>query len=346
MTNNKVAIFSDLHLGIKQDSPSWHNIALEWCDWFVSELINRNIKQIIFLGDFFHTRNTISANTLHVASELLDKLSAFNLHFILGNHDLYYANDPTISPVNLFSGRHNIKVYQKPEIVTFGTKKALMCGWGYEPTNYIADVLFTHAEINTFKYNSEVGTCEEGMRPSELLKHFDIIYSGHFHLNQEKQWQNKKIIYVGNTFSMDHSDKYMLRKGFEIFDFDTFKNEFVENLISPKFYKIYLSELGENKWSYEELDKIIPNNIIKLIINKDITITDNNLLTSIFNSFNPLGFTTEWENIQNFDEEVSFEEIRYFDIKDAIIKYIEMLDISEKMEVTNYLLELYEKAQV
>ena len=75
---NKVAIFSDLHLGIKQDSVVWHNIALKWCDWFVSELKKREISDIVFLGDFFHTRNTISANTLHIASEVLNKMNDFN----------------------------------------------------------------------------------------------------------------------------------------------------------------------------------------------------------------------------------------------------------------------------
>lgn len=292
---SKVAIFSDLHLGIKQDSVEWHNIALKWCDWFVSELKLRDIKEVVFLGDFFHTRNTISANTLHVASTILSKMADFNLHFILGNHDLYYTNQPTVSPVNLFQGRDNIKVYATPEIVQFGNKKALMCGWGYEPTDFNADVLFTHAEISIFRYNLDVNACEDGMKASNLLKHFDIVYSGHFHLHQDKVWGNKRISYVGNTFPMDHSDKYFTRKGFEIFDFDTYEYEFIENTISPKFYKVRLSELVENKWSIPELNKIIPNNIFKLIIDRNITISDNNILNDIFNSLCPLNYVVEWE---------------------------------------------------
>ena len=74
---SKVAIFSDFHLGIKQDSAIWHEIALTWCDWFVSEVKKNDIDTVVFLGDFFHTRNSISANTLHVASKILDKLKDF-----------------------------------------------------------------------------------------------------------------------------------------------------------------------------------------------------------------------------------------------------------------------------
>ena len=106
---SKVAIFSDFHLGIKQDSAIWHEIALTWCDWFVSEVKKNGVDTVVFLGDFFHTRNNISANTLHVASKILDKLKDFKVHMILGNHDLYYANEPTkedlLDAIRYYNGR-------------------------------------------------------------------------------------------------------------------------------------------------------------------------------------------------------------------------------------------------
>ena len=345
MMSNKVAIFSDFHLGIKQDSAVWHNIAINWSEWFVKELKKNNIQNVVFLGDFFHMRNNISANTLHVASQILDNLKDFNVHFILGNHDLYFANEPTVSPVNLFQGRNNIKVYSKPEIVKFGNKEALFCGWGYDPLDYKADVLFTHAEISLFRYNTDVGACEDGFKASSLLSHFDIIYSGHFHLRQERKWENKRIIYVGNTFPMDHSDNYETVKGFDIFDFDTYESEFIENTISPRFYKIKLSDLISGEWSYETLNNSIKNNVFKIIIDRNITLTDTNTLSSIINNLNPLDFCLEWENGKNFSQEVSEVELKAFDMEDAIRKYIELLDIPNKAEVTDYMLSLYQKAQ-
>lgn len=343
---NKVAIFSDLHLGLKQDSVIWHNIALDWCDWFVKNLKKNSIKNVVFLGDFFHTRNTISANTLHVASKFLDKLKDFNLHIILGNHDLYYANEPTVSAVSLFQGRDNIKVYAKPEIVKFGNKEALFCGWGYDPLEYKADVLFTHAEINVFRYNLDVGNCSDGLKASLLTNNFDIVYSGHFHLKQEKQWGIKRIIYVGNTFPMDHSDSYITQKGFDIFDFDTYESTFIENTISPKFYRFRISELINNKIPYDKLNSYIKGNIFKLIIDKNITLTDVNTISGIINSLKPLEFVYEWENGQKFSQNLEDVEIMAFDMVDAIKKYIELLDIPNKDDVTSYMLNLYKKAQV
>lgn len=346
---NKIAIFSDLHLGIKQDSIEWHNIALKWCDWFVYELKKRNIKDVAFLGDFFHTRNTISANTLHVASEVLNKLSDFNLYFILGNHDLYYANSPSVSPVNLFQGRDNIKVFAKPDVVHFGNKSILMCGWGYDPKEFPnADILFTHAEINMFRYNVAAENCQNGYTASALLEKFDLIYSGHFHWRQEKSWPGKRIVYVGNTFPMDHSDTYFTEKGFDILDLDTLTSEFVKNSISPKFYKLKISDLvNDSIWTPEKLTKeVVPGNIFKLIIDLNITPSDVNVINNIVASLKPLEFSIEWENGKNFSQDISETELKAFDMEDAIKKYIDLLEVPNKDEVASYVLTLYKKAQV
>ena len=340
---NKVAIFSDLHLGLKQDSTVWHNIALNWCDWFVSVLKEKNIKSIIFLGDFFHNRTAISANTLDVTSKFLDKLSNFNIYMILGNHDLYYANEPTISPVNLFDGRDNIRVFTKPEIVEFSNKKALFCGWGYNPYDYSADVLFTHAEINLFKFNKDVFECNNGYKPSSLLKNYNIIYSGHFHMRQEKVWGDKKICYVGNTFSMDFSDEGDTLKGIEIFDFDTFNSEFIQNTVSPLFYRYSLNDLISTD-NFKKLNHDISGNIIRLIIDKTIEHKDINTLISLFNSAKPLDFSIEWQNNSSFNGNSEELSIKSFDTEDAIKKYIELLDLENKDEITEYLISLYKEA--
>ena len=49
----RFAIFSDLHLGIKQNDEGWHQIAFDWCDWFIDSLKKNNIQEIVFLRRFF-----------------------------------------------------------------------------------------------------------------------------------------------------------------------------------------------------------------------------------------------------------------------------------------------------
>jgi metallophosphoesterase superfamily enzyme len=79
---SKVAIFSDLHLGIYGNSTDWHDIALKWAGWIASDLKKKKIKDIFFLGDFFHNRSEISVQTVHVASLILEKLKDFNIFMI------------------------------------------------------------------------------------------------------------------------------------------------------------------------------------------------------------------------------------------------------------------------
>ncbi len=54
---NKIAIFSDIHLGVHQNNDFWLGIANKWADWYIKELKDKNITDIIFCGDFFHYRD-------------------------------------------------------------------------------------------------------------------------------------------------------------------------------------------------------------------------------------------------------------------------------------------------
>lgn len=342
---NKIAIFSDLHLGIKQDDERWHNIALTWCDSFVSELKSRNIKEIIFLGDFFHTRNTISVNTLHVANLFLEKLKDFRLHMILGNHDLYFHNESTVSGVNLFKNKNNIIVYDKLTKTRLGNKEVVFCGWGYDALSENANILFTHAEINVFKFNAELGACNTGYKASELLNNYDLVYSGHFHLRQSKIWPKGRIIYPGNPYSMDHSDFYGSIKGFDVLNLDTMEIEVVENKISPQFLRLSLSDICSDYYVIPELANQIRGNIFKLIVDKNITHKDLNILANLIDSASPFEFSYEWAVGADSTAKENISSLEYFDFVDLIKEYIKLLDIENKDKVEEYILTLYNKVK-
>ena len=76
---NKIAIFSDIHLGVHQNNDFWLGIANKWADWYIKELKDKNITDIIFCGDFFHYRDEISVKTLNFAKDLLDMFKDFKI---------------------------------------------------------------------------------------------------------------------------------------------------------------------------------------------------------------------------------------------------------------------------
>lgn len=334
----KVGLFTDLHLGIKQDSAEWHAIALEWADWFVSELKKRNIKTIAFLGDFFHNRSTVSVITLYTAFQFIQKLADFDCHFIFGNHDLYYQNNPEVSGVALFDGFKNIHIYNKPEVVELGSKKLVFSGWGYDPLQYEGDVLLTHAEIDVFKFNDGI-VCNSGLKPSQLLKKYKRIISGHFHGRQVKNYKAGSIEYIGNPFQTDFSDTE-IDKVFAILDLDDLSMDYVQNRVSPRFRRMELSELIEVT-DLEEFAKGLQNNFFKVVLNKDITILDVNELKRLLYLCKPRDIKFEWVDKEQFI--LKDKEIKSFSLADSIREYIENIDIENKDEIQDYILKKFEK---
>ena len=79
---------------------------------------------------------------------------------------------------------------------------------------------------------------ENGPNPDD----FDgpkYIFSGHFHQRQI----GNNIIYIGNTFPFDFSDKNDDKKGICIYDHDEEKYEFIDWIECPKFVELKLSTL-------------------------------------------------------------------------------------------------------
>jgi metallophosphoesterase superfamily enzyme len=64
--NTKIALFSDLHIGVHKNHPDWHKVSLQFGEWFVKDLTDRGIRDIVFCGDYFHTRHEIEQTTLKI----------------------------------------------------------------------------------------------------------------------------------------------------------------------------------------------------------------------------------------------------------------------------------------
>lgn len=336
----KLAIFGDLHIGIRRDSTDWHNVAYEWADDMIKNLREHDVKDIVFLGDFFHNRSMISVNTLDAAGKFIRKFKDFNLHMILGNHDLFYDKEFTTSGVNLLNEAENIKVYTEPTHHRFGSKDVLFCGWGYDPLLYSADILFTHAEVSTFMTRRNQERLE-GYKMSDLLSRYELVYSGHYHMRQKKEYERGSVRYVGNPFPMDFSDDG-LTKGFDIYDTETEETIFIENKISPKYHAFKLSRLIKFR-DFEKLSQLIENSYFKVVIDKNITLQDIDKLLNLLKAHNPKDVTVEWENGKDFVQNVEDYEVSGFDVRNAMEEYIDLLDVADKPWIKRYIVELYEK---
>jgi len=340
-SNKKIGFFSDLHIGIHQNSEKWHEVAIEWAKWFTNELRSQNINTLLFGGDFFHYRDEINVKSLHFANDLLDLFNDFKITMIPGNHDAYYKDNSTIHSLSILNNRKNITIIDKPIVKTFFNKKIGFCPWG-TPIKKVSecDLLVGHFEIQNFNWNS-FKVCEHGVESCDLLLKSKLIFSGHFHKRQKRKYTNGEIIYVGNPFEMDFND-IQDQKGFYILDFSdkNIKYNFIDNNISPIHVKVNLSDLKKLKPIAKE--KGWANLAIKIIIDKDIK---TNLLDKVIASINfeaPFSLTTDYLNKFSVGDNITLtNELGDLNIKQCIVEYIESLDIDNKEQVTTKTLHLY-----
>lgn len=342
----KYAVFSDLHLGVHQNSSSWHNIAMEWVNWFVADLKSKGIKDIIFTGDFFHSRSEISVNTIHVASQLLDKLNEFQVKMIPGNHDCYYKDKSEVHSLSILKGHENITIYDTLELIhLYDGRTAAFCPWGIETEDIPkADIIFGHFEIESFKMNS-YKLCETGHKASQLLEKSNLVFTGHFHYREEREYKEGNIIYVGCPFELDFGDRDTT-KGYYIIDTKDLTYSFIENPISPKHKKYTVTDLIKFYEENKELDSALDKKFVKIVLDKYVNQDDLNVLTAKLASYKPLSLIIDPAvNFSFFSENTEKDQdLSGIDISKAVVEFVNMMDINNKEDVVAYTLNLYNQS--
>lgn len=338
---DKIAIFSDLHLGVHVNSPVWYDISEEWAKWYTNELHEKDIKKIIFCGDFFHNRSEITVNTLHHASNILEMFHDFDITMIAGNHDSFYKHNSTINSIRIFHGRKNISVIDKPVTVKLGSKTAFFAPWGTEVDNIPeCDVVFGHFEIESFKMNAHK-VCDTGIKSKDLLNRANLIISGHFHLREERHYDNGTILYVGSPFELDFGDTGST-KGYYILDTTDLRYNFFENNISPRHQKISLSDILKLKKNDKDISRVLGRNIVKVYIDKKVNTEDLDKLSIKLNSFSPVSLILDHVvDYNKFGLDQQNIDLSGIDITKAVTDFVNMLDIQNKKDVIEYTLSLY-----
>ncbi len=72
---DKVMIFSDFHWGKSKNSEIKIQQNEKFIKWLIQQAKINNITHIIFMGDWFETRNTISVKTYNHSYEALCNMS-------------------------------------------------------------------------------------------------------------------------------------------------------------------------------------------------------------------------------------------------------------------------------
>jgi len=239
----KWQIIGDLHIDRKEEEVQEKINILD-------SYLDNDCKTVILCGDIFDKRNKISSNGAILLQELFEKYSQ-NKHFyiIVGNHDCKFHN--TLIPNSVeasFGYMENVTVVNKPMDNIEGSNILLIpwiCNENYHDCidaikTSKSDYCVGHFAINSFLMSQGI-ECKANLKISNF-KNFKKVFSGHFHLRQEK----KNIIYIG-SIRQDTWTDFENQKGYYVVDN---KIKFVEG--SEQIYKHLMLENNKSDFDLED----------------------------------------------------------------------------------------------
>jgi predicted phosphodiesterase len=235
---------------------------------FFPTLEKEGITTVIHMGDAFDNRKSIDFWGLDWTRRVvLDPLSKYEVHMIVGNHDIFLRNSTEINaPELLLKDYPNIKTYSTPQTTKIGGIDIMMVPWicseNYDETlkqikKSKAKVAMGHLELQGFRVNRNLVMEEHGM-DAKIFDKFDKVFSGHYHTRSD----NGKIFYLGNPYEMFWSDVNDTR-GFHIFDTETLEHSPINNPYKL-FYNIYYEDTPYQLFDATEYQ----NKIVKVIVRK------------------------------------------------------------------------------
>lgn len=328
----KIAICTDIHIGARSDSlvfckhqiKFFREVFIPWCN-------ENSVTDIICMGDLFDRRKFTNHTILHEwKREVLDHLTEFNFHLILGNHDIAYRNSLKVNSPNLFLNEYdNIIVYDKPTTVVFDDLQVgfipWICNENQEQTfktlnETPARILFGHFEINGFEmHRGQIST--DGIE-QDIFKKFHSVFSGHFHHRSSVG----NIHYIGNPYDLSWAD-YNDPRGFCVFDTSTLEFEYIDNpnTVHVKYYYDDMNK-GADYYKGFDIDGLTDCFVKVVVVNKTDLYQFDQFLNRLYNIN-----LADLKIIEEFDDldasQVSDEKIDLEDTMTLMDSYIDSVEI-------------------
>lgn len=255
---SKVLVTSDIHIHQHKKSSDRLNHCLDALQWIFETAIDRNIKDILFLGDLFHDRQKLDTygyvKTYDMFEKYLYEDPKFNMYLLVGNHDMYYFQRWDVSSVKPLRAFPTVTVIEKPSTIKIGDHFVDFLPYTHDPIGDLNtlkspshELLCAHIAVDGAKLNlhhstkSEVCVEHDGdmkVIGSNVYADWDQVFLGHYHGPQNVGINAE---YVGSplqlSFGEAFEDKHII-----IYDLQTKKKEYIKNDFSPQHFIIPASE--------------------------------------------------------------------------------------------------------
>lgn len=331
---NKTVIFTDLHFGLRHNSAQHNDDCIEFLEWMCEQAQARGAETCIFMGDYHHHRNNVNAQTQEY---MLRGMKILNENFkktffLVGNHDLYYRDNRTVTSARFAELFENIELVDQ---VTVAGDVALVPWLVDDEWKDVAKIkskyLMGHLELPGFKMNAMVEMPDHGALNTSHFHHQDYVFSGHFHKRQTKG----KVTYIGNPFGHNYADVWDFERGCVFLEWDK-EPEFIDYTEGPRFISINLSALLENPDIY-----LKAKTYLQVILDLDITYEEAAFLRETFLTQYSV---REFKLIRGQDTETEKEFDGEIDLKTVDQVVVEQLtNIDSDTFDTTKLIEIYNR---
>jgi hypothetical protein len=268
MTDNlfhKAVTITDVHFGRRSNSPQANQDNIDFIAWVIERAKTWGAKTCIMMGDWHDNRNSLNVLTLDYSLKAIEMLNdAFDVvHWIPGNHDLYYREKRDVSSISFSKYLPNINIIAKPQVIGGVHLLPWLVGDEHAKLKHKdARYAFGHLEIGGFKMNArvELPETEKGLKYS-AFDSLDYAFTGHFHIRQQKG----RVLYTGNIMPFDFSDAWDDDRGMMMLEwgkepiFEAWPDQ-------PLFRTMKLSELLANPKQY-----LKPKMTARVFIDTEIT---------------------------------------------------------------------------
>lgn len=280
---DKVVFLSDVHLGVRNASIEWSDNVSGYFEGFFLPLIERMRASgdrfaVVVAGDFFDNRQQLNISILNIGADIVGRMSSVAEVFMLvGNHDIYKRQDTHCSSLRAFAAYPGVSIVDDLTMLRIaGGRGILLVPWVGDAAretaivsdySSLADIMVMHSDISGLTYDNGMEVMD-GVNVSTFAGR--KIYSGHIHKRQTSA--DGKVTYLGSPYQLRRSDIGNDKGIYTVAVADTpegpaFKEEFIRNDYSPKFYRFGLRGLLE--MTTAEIRKAFRNNYCDVVVRKD-----------------------------------------------------------------------------
>ncbi len=331
----RAAVFTDIHFGMRQNSKAHNEDCTAFVKWFCETARKHDCDTAIFMGDWHHHRATVNVSTLNYTVDAVNHISKNfeRFFFIPGNHDLYYREKRDLNSVPFLKNLNNVVLVN--DVYTEGETSLVPWLVGDEWTkmrNLDSRYVFGHFELPSFKMNAMVEMPDHGGLNSGHFPNQEYVFSGHFHLRQ----QRGNVHYTGNAFPHNFADAWDDDRGMMILDWGS-EPQYIAWPEAPKFKTIDLTRLIESPEKY--MDK---NTFIRITCDADVSYEEANYLKESWQeSFNLREITLipskKEEHAQDWSGDVHFESVDQIVLTQLAAIESEVIDRQVLIDIYNQL---------